>query len=76
MIPVIYVRSLRNYVSLRDSIKLGKKKCNNPCTQKIPKLTFITQQITETFIDIYRDKLHNKLTLYYRDIYITVIDKL
>ena len=30
---------------------------------KILKLTFITtQQITETFIDIYRDKLHKKLT--------------
>ena len=43
MILVKYGRSLRNFVSLRDSIKLGKKKCKLPCTQKIPKLTFISK---------------------------------
>ena len=70
MIPVINVRSLRNSVSLRDSIKLEKYIYKLPCTQKISKLTFIsTQQITE--ID-YTTNLH----LYYRDIYITFIDKL
>ena len=43
MIPVKYVRSLRNSVSLCDSIKLEKKKCKLPYTQKIPKLTFISK---------------------------------
>ena len=44
MIPVQYVTSLHDYMSLRDSIKLEEeKKCKLPYTQKIHKLTFISK---------------------------------